>query len=447
VIPLQALIQATQNQLHQVQSPELLECYFRVTDEWRYEQTQGQLENVERKNNFGAAVRCFKNGRMGFAYCRDARWEAVNAAIAEARALTNFIPADPARTLAVQASRGTIKLADGEFSAAPVLEDVKDNLARLEQAAFASDARVRKTYQAGYVKKNVRHILLNSLGLQGAWEQSESALGIAALAEAAGDSQLGEAYRMGKTSAELSPEVVGREAGYKAAKLLGAAAVPTRRRAVIFPPAVVTGFLEAVFPAWTAEAWQRQRSFLAGRAGERLAATNVSLADDGVWPQGIYTAPWDEEGCPTQRTELLKSGIVQGCLHNQETAARAQTQSTGNGQRMNFSAPPSVGPTNFRMLPGSESPESLLRAYPGALYAADVLGLHTLDPVTGDFSLGASGWLLAVEGREVPVRGITISGNVLAWLNQIERVGNDETAYGHFSAPTVVVRDLLVAGS
>jgi PmbA protein len=144
---------------------------------------------------------------------------------------------------------------------------------------------------------------------------------------------------------------------------------------------------------------------------------------------------------------LLRAGVLAGCLYNVETAIRAQTQSTGNGLRPELTSPPGVGPTNFILQPGPEPVESLLAAYPGAFYAAEVLGLHTLDPVTGDFSLGASGWLL--EGAEAgqAVRGVTLTGNLLAWLNQLDRLANDAATFGHFTAPTVAVRDLTLAGS
>jgi PmbA protein len=161
----------------------------------------------------------------------------------------------------------------------------------------------------------------------------------------------------------------------------------------------------------------------------------------------LYSAPGDEEGTPAQRTELLNAGVLAGCLHNVETAARAHTRSTGNGLRLDLTSPPSVGATNFILQPGPEPVKKLFAAYPGAFYAAEVLGLHTLDPVTGDFSLGASGWLLQDGAAGQPVRGITISGNMLAWLSRIDALANDLTVFGHFCAPTVAVRDLTLAGS
>jgi PmbA protein len=171
------------------------------------------------------------------------------------------------------------------------------------------------------------------------------------------------------------------------------------------------------------------------------------LTDDGQFATGLHSAPADEEGSPAQRTELLRAGVLVGCLHNVETASRARTRSTGNGLRMELTSPPSVGATNFILQPGPEPVEKLLAAYSGAFYATEVLGLHTLEPVTGEFSLGASGWLLDGGAAGQPVRGITISGNMLAWFNHLDRVANDLTVFGHFCAPTVAVRDMMLAGS
>jgi PmbA protein len=423
---------------------EELEFYFRLTDEWRREQVGGRLENLDAKASYGVAVRCLQAGRMGFAYRRDARPGALGAALAEARALRPQMEADAAKRFAAPGAAAALP--------APLPAGVPDQIAemldRLERAALQADARVQRTQQAGYAQRRVAHALLNSLGADLAWNQEEASLSVAALAAADGESQLGEAYATARSWDGLSPEKVGREAGLKAARLLGAGVLPTGRRDVVFPPEVTAGILEAAFPAWSAEAWQRGRSFLAPHLGERLAPADMTLADDALLPGGLYSAPGDEEGSRAQRTELLRAGVLAGCLHNVETAARAQIQSTGNGLRPELTSPPGVGPTNFILQPGAESVERLLAAYPGAFYAAEVLGLHTLDPVTGDFSLGASGWLLTDGGGAgQAVRGITLTGNLLAWFNRLERLANDAATFGHFTAPTAAVRDLTLAGS
>ncbi|NTV52722.1 MAG: hypothetical protein HGA76_06900, partial [Candidatus Firestonebacteria bacterium] len=259
---------------------EAWEFYFRLTDEWRCEQTQGRLENLDAKSVFGVAVRCLVDGRMGFAYRRDARPGAVTEVLAEARALVQQVEADPAKCFAA----ADAKLTAPAFNPSRSFDRtrVKDLLDRAETSARQADGRVRRTQQAGYYQRRVEHVLVNSLGTDLTWCQDEVGLNVAALAEARGDSQLGEAYAVAATLDGLSPETVGSEAGLKAARLLGAEVLPTGRRDVVFPPTVVAGILEAAFPAWSAQAWQRGSSFLAPHAGECLASPAVSLVDDAL---------------------------------------------------------------------------------------------------------------------------------------------------------------------
>lgn len=426
---------------------EEIEIYATVSTERRYELTGGQVENIESRQNFGAAVRVIAAGRLGFAYRADARPESLAEAVAEARNLAQRTAADPARTLPPRQDPARVSLpAPVDLQAVP-LESKLDLARRLEAAARAVDPRVRATHQAAYQEEDVQTALVNTRGVDLSWSHQGFALSVAAVAEENGDSQIGEEYRVWRLWSDMNPEVVGREAGRKAARLLHAAPVATARRSLVVPPAIGTGFLEAAISAWSAEWVQRGRSFLAGREGQVIAAEAITLMDDGTAPGGMGTAPVDDEGTPMQRTELIRGGRLAGFMHNQETARRAGANSTGNARRSGLQAPPAVGPTNVICLPGGAGEAGLLAQAEGGLYLAEVLGLHTLDPVTGAFSLGASGWLIenGVLGR--PVRGVTVAGRLETLLRQVEAVGDRLTTYGRFSAPTLLVRDIMVAGT
>lgn len=435
----QALVRAAPRRTEQLE-------IFTLEEEARaYEIADGRLENIKNRQTFGLAVRILDSGRVGFACRADTRPEAVATAVTEARAILRHSDPDPARELS---PRREIK------SESPVRDllsrpaEEKIALAhRIATAARHADVRVKQVRLAAYYESRRHMTLVNSLGLELSWSRPAFSLGALVLAKNQHDTQMGEEYRSWRNWEALDPEGVGKQAGQQAAGLLGAKTLPTGRRSLLIPPSISAGLLDAVWKAWSAEAVQRGRSFLGGREGSQIAASGINLIDDGTLKDGLGTALVDDEGSPMQRTELVKDGKLTGFIYNIETARRARAVSTGNGLRLEFQTMPDVRPTNFWLLPGTQEVKALKNQAEGGLCLAEVMGLHTLDAVTGEFSLGASGWVIEDGRLGQPVRGVTIAGRIEELLRQIDGVGNDSVIYGRFAAPTLLVRDIMVAGN
>ncbi|HHW45006.1 MAG TPA: TldD/PmbA family protein, partial [Desulfotomaculum sp.] len=232
----------------------------------------------------------------------------------------------------------------------------------------------------------------------------------------------------------------------RAVRMLGARPVATRRAAVILEPYVATGFLGLLGPGLTAEAVQKNRSPFAGKVGQQVASTMVTVLDDGAMAGGIASAPFDGEGVPTGRTVLIEGGVLKGFLHNTYTAARDGVQSTGNGVRGSFKSTPEVGTTNFFIQPGTVSPEQLIRDTASGLYVTEVMGMHTANPISGDFSVGAAGILIENGQLTRPVRGVAIAGNLLELLNHVDGVAGDLTFFGGRGSPTIRVARMSISG-
>src|SRR5207302_3634967 len=193
----------------------------------------------------------------------------------------------------------------------------------------------------------------------------------------------------------------------------------------------------------SAEAVQKGRSLLAGRLEQRIASPGVTIVDDGRRTDGLASRPWDAEGVPTQRTEVIASGVLRSYLHNSYTARRdGRVRSTGNAARSSYRSTPELGPSNLVLLPGEESPDALLRAMGDGLLVSDVHGLHTVNPVTGEFSLGVNGLLVEDGNPTRPVREVTIAGTLLDLLGSVDAVGRDlrfTFGAGFLGAPSVLV--------
>ncbi|MDI3281257.1 MAG: metallopeptidase TldD-related protein, partial [Bacillota bacterium] len=288
--------------------------------------------------------------------------------------------------------------------------------------------------------------LLNSRGLQASYEGTTVACDALAVAEGEGGAETGWSYQGARRYADLKPRQVGEEAAQKAVALLGAGTIPTRRLPVLLDPFVAAEFLQVLGPGLTADAVQKGKSLFRGRVGETVASPLVQLVDHGRLENGLASAPVDDEGVPTRETVLIADGVLRGYLYNTYTAARDGVASTGNGVRNSFRGTPEVRPSNFYLRPGAISRQRLWAESGEALYLTAVLGMHTANPISGDFSLGAAGLLLR-DGQVVrPVRGVTVAGNLLALLQGIDGLADDLRFLGGYGAPTVRVQGLTVSG-
>jgi PmbA protein len=172
-----------------------------------------------------------------------------------------------------------------------------------------------------------------------------------------------------------------------------------------------------------------------------VAAATVTVIDDPTLPGAVGSAPCDDEGHPTRRKVLIDAGVLTGYLHSLETAHRMGVTPTGNGFRRDFQSTPLPRPGNLVLQPGRRSPEVWTRAQDSIILVDDILGAHTMNPVSGDFSVGASGFVCE-NGRRRPFRGATVAGNLGTLFASIVEVGDDLRFFGSTAAPSVLISAL-----
>ncbi len=179
--------------------------------------------------------------------------------------------------------------------------------------------------------------------------------------------------------------------------------------------------------ALTAEAVQKGRSLFADKLDKEVASKEVNIIDDGSLEAGLATAPFDGEGVPSKATDLIKEGLLTNYLYDIYTASKDGVESTGNASRGSYRGIPSVSPSNFYLAPGDKDPKDIIKGVENGFYLHKVSGLVTggANPISGDFSVGATGqW---IEGGEIKgaVNEVTIAGNLIDFLKNIEEIGND----------------------
>jgi PmbA protein len=241
-----------------------------------------------------------------------------------------------------------------------------------------------------------------------------------------------------------SAEEVGKIAAQRTIRRLGARKAKTARVPVVFDPMVATSILEHIFEGVNGDSVYRGASFLAGKLGQKIAAADVNVIDDGTVPGGFGTSPFDGEGIPTRRTVVIENGVLKSYVLNTYTAKKLGLETTGNASR-GLAGTPGIGPGNYFLQPGTRTPKEIIAGISDGLYVTEFLG-HGVNLVTGDYSRGASG--LWISGGELayPVEEITVAGNLKDLFLNISEIGNDLEFRGAVASPTIRVDGLTVGG-
>ncbi|MEW6447045.1 MAG: TldD/PmbA family protein [Bacillota bacterium] len=423
-----------------------VEAFASKGSELSIEVRHRKVETLKQAEDRGIGIRVFKGKRVGFAFGTDISREGINDTLNRATSAADYTAEDEYQRLPVpQGGYPALELLDDTITATPVEDKIALAL-RMEEAALGFDRRVKvienSTYQEGISKVAIA----NSLGISASYRSAVCGLYISLAAEQDGQSETGYALWYGRRYSRLNPETLGKEAAGRAVGLLGARTIKTCSVPVVFDPYVAADIIGLLAPALTAEAVQRGRSLFAGKIGEKVAGGGFTLIDDGTYTDGVRTAPFDGEGVLTQKTVLVKDGVLQGYLYNTYTAAKEGCTSTGNATRASFKCTPGVGHTNFYLEPGQLSPEELIREVEEGLYVMEVMGMHTANPISGDFSVGAAGMWIDQGVLTQPVRGVVIAGNMLELLKSIDAVANDIRFFGGRGAPTFRVEALRISG-
>lgn len=315
-----------------------------------------------------------------------------------------------------------------------------------ESAALDFDARITNSEGGQYSHQDARIVLANSRGFTGEYRGSSVVLSVSPIAGDDGGMQRDGWYSVQRRLQDLeSPEAIGRTAARRALRRLGARKVPTQQVPVVFDPETAASLLRSICSAASGAAIYRSASFLTGKLGQDVAATTLTVVDDGRMVGRLGSRPFDGEGLPTRRTVVIQDGILTSYLLDTYTGRKLDLPSTGNASRA-LGQPPTVAPTNCCILPGPYSPEAIIRSVDRGLYVTEMIGFG-VNLVSGDYSRGAVG--LWIENGELahPVEEITIAGNLKDMLRQIEMVGNDLEWRGSTAAPTLKIARMTVAGN
>lgn len=245
----------------------------------------------------------------------------------------------------------------------------------------------------------------------------------------------------------IDPIKISSGAADRALALLGARDISSGEYPIIFDNHMAATLLETFSSIFSAKNVQEGQSLLKGKIGEQIAHSGVSIIDDALLPEGFNTQPFDGEGYPSERTELISEGRLHSYLHNTITAQKDGTHSTGNASR-SYSSTIDVSPTNMYFEPGNKTKQELYSIFPKAIEVVQLSGMHSgCNTISGDFSMGAQGFFCEDGERKHPLHNFTVSGNFFQLLVRIVELANDlKFNFSSFGAPAVLVEKLAISG-
>lgn len=425
------------------------EVFLRESHSTTVEVVDGQLDNNETRIERGVGVRVLDGQRVGFSYTSDLTAPGIAECVELARATAKLTEPDDALAIASEPTPPADGLAihDPTFGERDIQTKL-EAVFTVENSARLTDRRIKTFRKTSYGDAEIVTILATTRGALGTYRETSFGSGTSCMAVHYDDKQIGGFADAARTFVALDPYFIGQEAAERAVEKLGAREFETGKIDILLDPYMAIELLGAVSPLFSAENVLKGKSLLAGKIGQRVASERVTIRDEGRRPGGQRTVPFDGEGTPTRDVVLVEKGVLRGYLHSIRTANKMGAARTGSARRGGYAGTPHPGPSNLVIAPGTKSLDDIIDSTERLLDITSLLNLHTVDPISGDFSLGATAQYMEAGVPLYPVKGITIAGNLVDLLNSIAEVG-DDIRYGAsgFGSPTLLVRGVSVGGT
>lgn len=426
-----------------VKPPFEYEIYLETSKKESIEVSDEKLESLSKSTDAGLGIRVLWDNRIGFAYTTHLKEEAIRDCVEKAMEICQLTPQDDGFSFYCQKPRE--EPLPYELLDLPI-QDKIDLVVSLEKKAKLLDSRIKGVRKVGIKEKEVEVYCYNSCGLEYHYKTTFYTSSISALAEDKGDASISYDFRGARRFKDLDLDGMVQEVVFKAVSLLNPKPYETKVMPVVLFRSASAMLLEAFSSMFSGESLLKNKTLLKDRVGEKISSERLSIIDDGSMKDGFLSFPFDAEGIRTRRKVLVDRGIFKGFFHSLYTANKLKTEPTGNSIRESFKSLPSCGITNFYIESGDADIDELVSSFDEVFLILDLMGLHTVDPVSGDFSLGASGIIYKRGKKEKSVRGVTLSGNVLQLWEGVVGVGSDLIFYANVGSPSLLIEKLTVSG-
>lgn len=404
-----------------------------------------EIDTIQEAATAGVGFRVIVDNRLGFSHCNDFSTKSLDDTIQRAIAFAKLTSPDDFNVLPSEEGMASVLgLYDPDIAGVPM--EQKISMAKELEMLALKDPRVSKSSGSGYGEGESEIFVANSTGFLKSFKSSACSLSVSVVAEKGEQKNTGGESCSRRYFADLLPlGEIAANASRAAYELIDPSMVNTQRASVIFDPDVAGSLFGGVIQALNGERVSQGASFLGEMLTKKFASELLTIYDDGTLEKGLASRPFDGEGVPTGKNILVEKGEAKMFIYNASAAKRAGTKSTGNASRGGFTSLPGIGTNNIYLEPGKYSRNEIIAATDKGLLLKGVTG-YGIDPVTGNFSGGATGFWIE-KGRIVhPVKGLTIAGSAEEILNGIDMMGNDIDRNRTFAAPTFRIKEMQIGG-
>ena len=426
------------------------EAYLSVSRSRRAKVQNGALEDLSTSKRGGLGVRVLRRGehglRTGIATTTDLTRADFRELFAQAWELSALGDEDPWLRQAEPQGEDDLPSRYDRRSETLTPEDRIRKAMEVEASARQASPKVAVVREASWADGSGASLLLTQKGVRATDLASSCSASIDLAVEDGEDRQAAWHWDMARHPEGVDLAAIGREAALKGERKLKPYPLPAGRYRVVLHPEVAVDILGIVAGMLSAEAVLKHRSLFAGKLGQPVASSLLTLVDDGRLPQGLGSEPWDGEGLPTRRNVLIENGVLGTYLHTLKTAAEmgmAPTATAGRGTGSN----PSVCTFNLFPKAGNRTVPELYGMAGDGVLITEIMGLHTIDPISGDLSVGASGVRIRNGALAESVDRLTFAGNLKDFLTRIVALGDDVQWFGSSAGLSMLLDDISLGGA
>lgn len=416
------------------------ELFFLKEKTKKFESRDRDLFGVNINEEEGVALRGIKDGKMVFSFTFEKGGKAADDLLENARTLIPFVEADEGAILPGKYPEyPTVDLFDNAGLTTND-EEKTSRLVKMESLILEYDKRIATTRNCELQEASIEVELVNSHGLNVYGKKTVYSLFALCVAKDEDEVSWYD-WAWSHSLSGIDMEALGKNIAQKTISFLGSIQIDTGTYDAILTPQASCEILGILAGSFLAESLYKNKTRLKDRVGEKCFAETVNIIDSGL--EGIGAFPFDGEGVPSRENIIVENGVFKSFLYNTYYGKKFGMSSTGNAARFGLKDPPVCGRRGLYFQNGSVDVYSHLN---DGVIIEELMGTHTANTITGDFSLGAVGHLVKA-GKKFPFKGVIFSGNIFELLDSVQNVGNDITFYGTCGSPSLLVKGLRISGS
>ncbi len=427
---------------------EAVEIYATTSESNTLKLDEGKLESYNIQNIFGVSIRGLLNGKMGYVYTETLDEEAIEQVLKQLVENVKLINATEEEFIfAGGATYQDVPAIKADYKN----HSTSEKIALLKELETSTKAVSDKIVKIGYCQysENLEKVeIINSKGLDLMREFSYMSAFVGAVAAENDQTVLGISGDINTEFDKIEKERIVQEASSNALDQLGATFVKSGKYPVVLKRDVATDLLSAFSSVFSGDAALRKMTSLTDKVGQKIMGDNITIVDDPFYQDALVKSPFDDEGVPCLTKTVVEKGVFKGLLHNLKTANYFKTTSTGNGFRMGANGAVTTMPTNLYIKEGTFTKDEMISSVEDGIYITEISGLHAgLNPISGDFNVQSSGFLIKNGKLDQPITLFVTSGNFYELMNNVEMIGNDiEKRFINTASPTLKIKSLAISG-